>query len=984
MKKTFSLLILFFCLAAGKAQTKYFPIPGAVEIRGDKINGTLDDLSDFATRTQVPFTMPDGTKLMTDVYLPVLQDSFVLSYRFGFKNPLYPLVQPDSIIIPISATLLQKGFQYIIYDSINGHVNPNPYQLPMILQRTPYGKDGGNVTITSAMSLLGYVGVMQDMRGRYTSQGVYLPLYSDSWKKWAYHNYKHVLDITNPSDPRNGNNHEDGYNTIQFVKTQLMRNYDLNNDGITDTVDLAYNGSIGTFGASALGYNQLQAAAAHKIDPTQPGLKCLFPIVGPLEFYKSTGFHNGCLRDMLVTGWLRGQIKDTRDDLMSIDVDINDDIHSSKDYGTPDKFDASNKAIDHFVTVQYEGSPCGYYPNSIGRSDMDASKAPVDINGESDKNGSYSRYSNMEVPVYHVAGWWDIFVDGSIETHDLIEKNITQKKKLQKLIIGPWAHQTIASRKTGDKVYPKNIADLTKIDINNFGASGGSDINLGDITKSELISWFRYNLNLHGYNKVGEPKIFIPKQTAWQTPVPALPWLQVRFPANDFKIKFTELINFLLGADGLKQLPVEIRVGGTLVIPLTFDVPKLDDPVIKGVGTSDKIDSIPVADFENDIPSVRFYVVGASNDDASVSYAGNYWFSSDTFPIRNVNWHSMYLHKSGRLDFKKPVSDEGYGVYVHDPDNPVITVGGGNMIEQTPQGDRESQGQMNLADTNFAKFTMNREGVIKFETEILPDSLCIIGFPKVKLYAKSNPLNAASGPTDCDFFVRFLDVYPDGKEFFVVEGAVSARAREFAKSIAVGAQNDNAPFSNIDVGKLYEYYFQCYPIAYTFAAGHKIKVLISSSNYPRFQSSANVPIMPGDFFRRKPSDGRTYMYNGVEYAPRVSVQRIAFSDVYPTNIELPVYGTESVITAVRHNISKPNWNINLYPNPSNGKFELFINKNGKYTATIYNMLGEKILTNEINEQHQFDLSLLAKGQYLLEIIDVKDANQKVTKSFTIN
>jgi putative CocE/NonD family hydrolase len=236
------------------------------------------------------------------------------------------------------------------------------------------------------------------------------------------------------------------------------------------------------------------------------------------------------------------------------------------------------------------------------------------------------------------------------------------------------------------------------------------------------------------------------------------------------------------------------------------------------------------------------------------------------------------------------------------PDNPIITVGGGNMIEQTPQGDRISQGQMNLADPNFGKFTMDREGVLKFETDILPDSLSIIGFPKVKLYAKSNPLNTASGPTDCDFFVRILDVYPDGKEFFVVEGAVNARAREFAKSIAVGNENDNATFSNIDIGKIYEYYFQCYPIAYTFAEGHKIKVLISSSNYPRFQACANIPLMDGEFFRRKPADGRTYIIQRQRIYTTKSAQQISFSDQYPTQIELPVYGTAALLVSVRNNL----------------------------------------------------------------------------------
>ncbi|HRH57143.1 MAG TPA: CocE/NonD family hydrolase [Chitinophagales bacterium] len=974
MKKSLFLLLVAVS-AVIHAQTKYFPIPGSREIPGEKINGTLDDITDFSTCTQVPFTMPDGTKLMTDIYLPILQDSFVYNDTLTFS--LLPAPFPQ-VRIPIFAVLLQKGSQYLIYDTINGVPNPNPYQLPMILERTPYNKDGA--IEGAAMALLGYAGAVQDMRGRYTSQGAYLPLYSDSWKKWPYHNYTHVLDITAPTDPRNGNNHEDGYNTLEFVKNQLVRKYDLNRDGIFETTDLVYNGSIGSFGASALGYNQLQAAAAHKIDPTKPGLRSMFPIVGPLEFYKSTGYQNGCLRDGLVTGWLRGQIKDTRDEDKYIDTGIDDDIHSSVDYGTPDKFDAANKAIDHFVTVRYENSACGYYPNSIGRSDMDASKAPVDINGEGDKNGTYSRYKNIEVPTFHVAGWWDIFVDGSIETHKFIQDNITQKKNLQKIVIGPWAHQTIASSRTGDKTYPKNVTDITKIDITNIGSGG--DINIADIAKSELISWFRYNLNYNGYNKVGEPKVLIPKATTWQKPLPQLPALEVRFPSEDYKIQFADLLNFILGEETLKQVPVEVKLGA-LVIPFKIDLPELG-PILEGFGTSGKFQGIPQYDYTT-IPSIRYYVTGASNDDATISYSGNYWMGTEVFPPNEIQWHSMFLHQNGKLNFVKPTVDEGYKTYVHNPDDPIITVGGGNMIEQTPQGDRESQGQMNLADTNFAKFTMDREGVVKFETDVLQDSLCIVGFPKYKLYAKSNPGNTPSGPTDCDFFVRILDVYPDGKEFFVVEGAVNARAREFAKSIAEGNQNDNAPFSNIDIGKIYEYYFQGYPIAYSFAQGHKIKVLISSSNYPRFQACANVPIMPNEFFRRKPADGRTYIYNGTEYAPRISVQRIAISDQYPSQIELPVFGSTAVITSVKKpNATKVNWDVNLFPNPSDGQFSLFINKNGKYLANIYNMIGEKVWSREITEQHLFELKDFAKGQYLMELIDVKDADQKVTKSFTIN
>ena len=143
--------------------------------------------------------------------------------------------------------------------------------------------------------------------------------------------------------------------------------------------------------------------------------------------------------------------------------------------------------------------------------------------------------------------------------------------------------------------------------------------------------------------------------------------------------------------------------------------------------------------------------------------------------------------------------------------------------------------------------------------------------------------------------------------------------------------------------------------------------------------------MPNEFFRRKPADGRTYFYNGTEYAPRISVQRIAFSDQYPTQVELPVFGRSNILTAIKKpNNIKPNWDANLFPNPTDGKFSVFINKNGDYIATVFNMLGEKLLTKEINSESIFDLHEFAKGQYLLEIMDTKNEQQKVTKSFTLN
>ena len=928
-------------------------------------NGTLDELSDFAMRVQVPFVMPDGTKLETDIFLPYLQDSL----SFDFLIPVFNY--------NVHLTVLRPGYQYIIYDSINGQPNPNPFQLPMVFSRTPYNKNG-MVEIGSALPLLGYAGANQDMRGRYASEGVYLPLYSDSWEKSPYHQYKHVLDITDLSNIHNGNYHEDGYDSWEYIKNNLMRTYDFNYDGVPDDTALVYNGAFGMFGASALGYNQVQAAAAHRINPNEPGVKCLFPIVGPLEFYKSTGFQNGVLRDMLVTGWLRGQIVDTDDDLMPIDYDLQNTLHSSNDYGTADKFEAADKAIDHFVSVQYEGSPAGYYPNSIGRADMDGSRAPVNALGESDKNGTFSRYTNMEVPTFHVAGWWDIFIDGSIETWNLQRKYQSRNLnnwKLNKIVIGPWAHQTISSLTTGDMTYKDNVTDITQLDISKFE----ENINIAAVAKSELISWFRYNLN---YNEqsgiIGEPKVRIPESDIWQRVINGV---SVRFPSETYTMKFLDLLNFLTGAGGLNQVPLAIRTQFG-VTELKLDIPALGEPIIEGFD-SEPIDALGDTEFL-DVPPIRFYVVGPVNDGvAENATVGNYWFNADTFPIsKDIHFESLYLHKDGRLDAVKPTVDEGFALYVHDPDDPIHTIGGGNMLVKTPQGDRDNQGQMNCSDPRYAPYTMDRPGVLKYETDVIEDSLSMIGFPKFKIYAKSNPGNEVNGPTDTDFNIRILDVYPDGREYFVQEGCVNARAREWAAKFADGIEDDNAPYSNIEIGKLYEYYFQGLPIAYTFGKGHKIKILVSSSNYPRYQSNPNIPIEPGQFFRRKPGDGLTYFFQGKEYTPRIAVQRLAFSPEFPSQIILPVYGPSKVVSVKNNTANLQLLDVEIYPNPVSNKLNVFIGKSGTYSLTIYNALGQSVYQTEVQEMKQIDTKGLPAGQYILQIQDMLDPSVKASKSIT--
>ncbi|HIO68320.1 MAG TPA: CocE/NonD family hydrolase [Flavobacteriales bacterium] len=1036
------------------------PLSSIGQTQGSANNGEIDDITEFATIMEVPFTMPDSIKLMTDVYLPLLSDC--LRYTLILDT----IIATIPIIDSFQIEFIKKGTQIIIYDSItppdtlstdplklkwnyydpqNLIKNPNPYQMPIIFTRTPYDKTGEDAM--ALMTLLGYSAVMQDMRGRYASEGVYMPMYSDSWKKTPYHpTWGHVLDRqTDLIDPRHGNNHEDGYNSIRYIADEykfdssmvwlkatpivydidldgdldtvknnsLTRVYDYNFDGVPDTFAVA-TPNIGTFGASALGNTQYQEAAAHKIDTMRPGLKCLLPIVATNEHFEYTGYHNGVFRDRIVTGWVKGQIftgvEDDCDTCMTgggnyfRDLDealgnpegVHNTLHTSWDYKSNNKFDAANEAIDHFVSRRYpkaDGSldVAGYYPNCRGRADMDASRAMLNATtGEGDPNGTLSRYTNMDVPAYHLFGWWDIFVDGQIETNNLMRKYASPKnRRMQKMVIGPWAHQTIGSTETGDQEYPNNIYEVLGLDLSGVD---GDTLPLTDIFSSDIVSWYRHNLN---YSKgLGEPKFFIPESQIWQPGSGCPTGIEsLRIPAEDYNIPFEDFINFLSGYSALPPIKIEIILCGGVPTIMSFDIPANPNSLLPGLANT-KIEAPTDKNFADPViaPPVQFYVVGDGLDNT----VGNYWFAADSFPLINdIQWTKTYMHQDGLLNFSKPVTDEGFSIYVHDPDDPILTAGGANMIVRTPQDDKNSQGQMNLADPLYAPTTMNRTGVISFTGAAIQDSLCIIGFPVATVYAKSNPGGVTNGPTDTDFFVRVLDVFPDGRELFVHEGCVNARGRDFARGRVHGADGskdyhsgfpndekadgiDDIPFTNIEVGQLYEYKFKMMPIAYTWGPGHRMKILISSSNYTRYQVNPNLPIEDGEFFRRKPGDGKSYNYQGNEMYPRIAVQRIAFSDEYPSNIDLPIY-SPGMVAGVEDEVTQPGINALVYPNPALDNVSVYMSKAGKYRVSLINISGQITFTDSFTEQVNIDLNTTSSGLYLVKIEDLRTGERIVEK-----
>ena len=907
-------------------------------------NGQIDDIKELVWRKQYMFPMSDGVHLATDVYLPVFMDTLMLA---NIKVDL-----GNGVTLNVAKLkLANPGTQYIVYPN-----EPDPYKLPVVFTRTPYNKgDSTDFTGGYAYAILGFCGIIQDMRGRYASEGVYLPMYSDSWTKEPYiAPTKHPLDIT---QNREANFHQDGYESLMYIIDSLRR--DTNGDNTLDS--LICNGKIGMFGASALGNTQFQAAAVDYV----PELKCLFPVVASGEFYHSAGHPNGAYREMLINGWLRGQVEFYSRWVDTSLADPYDGIHTIADYGPTIKSarEAAEVAIDFWSVL---GG--AHYPYSKFRAVMDISKAPLDNNGNPDPNGQVSRYVNLDMPIYNLTGWWDIFIDGQIRTWQLTTEHITNNKKHQKLVIGPWAHQTIGSRTTGDATYPENVYDVLRIgDI-----SSADPKEFPKIMNSEILSWFR--------NWLGSPKFQLPPLKEWQFLGGALGNnYYIQIPADTFTTSYEDFFNYLNGVAPLKNIPVRFWGPGLDSNNVTtFDLPQTNVSIFgDNSGTVIK----PVADDWNNVPRVRFYVAGPTQDSLVPQNAsvGNYWFASDTFPIQQTHKQVIYLHNNRTIDTIAPTKDEGLAHFVADPRNPVRTHGGPNMIVSTPDGDRKSQGQMNLADPKYTAFTMNMPKVnvpgygelpqvLIFESGEIKDSFSIIGTTNVTLYAKSVPIDGImTDSTDADFIIRFVDVYPDGRELYVFEGVVNARGREYARSIVEnnGIPDDNAPWSNIEVNKIYEFKFATLPIAYTWGHGHKLKILISGTNWPRYQANPNVPLEPNEFFRVRPFEAKSYDYYGTKLYPRRAVHSIAFSPQYPTNVEFPVYG-KNFDAKIPANITQNNNNItwNIFPNPAQNK--IFIHTQlENFTMEIYNTTGTKII--EVKNKKKVDTSKLSTGVYIVKL-----------------
>lgn len=235
---------------------------------------------------------------------------------------------------------------------------------------------------------------------------------------------------------------------------------------------------------------------------------------------------------------------------------------------------------------------------------------------------------------------------------------------------------------------------------------------------------------------------------------------------------------------------------------------------------------------ENDAP-VKIFVMGGGSEAKTAAgrhLHGGVWRDEREWPLARTRFTPYYLHAGGLLQPARPAETAQSTTYDFDPRDPVPTIGGntssGNTVLQQGAWDQKCDERIwNCAN----KLPLSaRRDVLVFQTPPLERDLEVTGPIDVKLWASS------SAP-DTDFTAKLIDVHPPSPDFpagidmHLGDGIIRARFRN-----SLQRQELMKP------GTVYEFTIQLYPTSNVFRAGHRIRVDISSSNFPRFDVNPNT------------------------------------------------------------------------------------------------------------------------------------------------
>jgi uncharacterized protein len=262
-------------------------------------------------------------------------------------------------------------------------------KFPVILMRTPYDKSvGWAASPAYQIATHGYVAIIQDVRGRYTSEG-------------EWYTFRHEL--------------EDGYDTVEWAAA------------------LPYsNGKVGMMGGSYVGATQMLAALAHP-----PHLAGICPVVTASNYHDNWTYHGGALEQWFDQNWATQLATNTLWRLIAKDTNA--------------LLGAPVLPLTHYPAFNYTALPAGaeataeiapYYLDWLAHPSYDAYWKQWSIE---------EHFADIHVPALHIGGWYDIFLNGTLRNYMGIKAHggSDEARKGQRLLIQIGGHAGFG-RRIGD------------------------------------------------------------------------------------------------------------------------------------------------------------------------------------------------------------------------------------------------------------------------------------------------------------------------------------------------------------------------------------------------------------------------------------------------------------------------------------------------------------------------------------------------------
>jgi len=241
------------------------------------------------------------------------------------------------------------------------------------------------------------------------------------------------------------------------------------------------------------------------------------------------------------------------------------------------------------------------------------------------------------------------------------------------------------------------------------------------------------------------------------------------------------------------------------------------------------VDFGPTAPFDEDAVILNWYdhlFKNAANEFAGPKrvkifvMGANQWREEDEWPLARANATKYYLHSGGKAN-----SASGDGVlsttapgsekddqYTYDPSNPVPTTGGPLCCDSAhlAPGPRDQSS------------VEARQDVLVYSTPSLTHDIEVTGPVRLQLFGRSSAV-------DTDFLAKLVDVDPDGLAQNLTEGIVRARYR-----------NSQQTPELLKPGEIYKFDVDLWATSNLFRRGHRIRLEVSSSNFPRFDRNTNT------------------------------------------------------------------------------------------------------------------------------------------------